>query len=89
MKKIMMLVVVCLMTLGASAQMIRTFDVKANLRSDFGFGFGMTVNLMTPHLDLAPSYNYYFRNGKNAWHLDADLHYNFDIAPQSSILLEV
>ena len=82
MKKIMMLVVVCLMTLGASAQMIRTFDVKANLRSDFGFGFGMTVNLMTPHLDLAPSYNYYFRNGKNAWHLDADLHYNFDLAPQ-------
>ena len=41
----------------------------------------MTINLMVPHLDLAPSYNYYFRSGKNAWHIDADLHYNFDVAP--------
>lgn len=70
-----------MLSMGASAQMIRSFDVKANLRSDFGFGVGMTVNMMVPHLDIAPSYNYYFRDGKNAWHLDADLHYNLDVAP--------
>ncbi len=80
MKRILLMVFVCLLCTGASAQIIRTFDVKANLRSDFGVGVGMTVNLMVPHLDLAPSYNYYFCRGKNAWHIDADLHYNFDVA---------
>lgn len=81
MKRIFLLVFVCLLGIGTSAQIIRTFDVKANFRSDFGVGVGMTINLMVPHLDLTPSYNYYFRSGKNAWHIDADLHYNFDVAP--------
>ncbi len=81
MKKICFLLFACIIGLEASAQMMRSFDAKANLRSDFGFGVGLTVNMMVPHLDIAPSYNYYFRDGKNAWHLDADLHYNFNIDP--------
>lgn len=83
MKKVLFIIVVCLTTsLGASAQMIRTLDVKANLRSDFGFGIGTTINIVGSHFDIVPSYNYYFRSDKNAWHVDADIHYNFDIAPQ-------
>lgn len=79
-KKWISLVVACLLTIGASAQMMRSFDVKANFRGDFGFGVGLTMNLLD-ELDFAPSYNYYFRSGTNAWHLDADMHYNFKVAP--------
>lgn len=56
----------------------RTFDMKANLRSDFGIGVGVTMNMINPNIDFAPSYSYYFRgNDANAWHLDGDFHYNF------------
>lgn len=80
MKRIVLLVVVCLTCLGAFSQemIVRSFDVKANLRSDFGIGVGMTMNVLAPSIDFAPSYNYYFRgNDANAWHLDGDFHYNF------------
>ena len=79
-KKWLCLVVVCFMTVCASAQMMRAFDVKANFRGDFGFGIGLTMNVVD-QLDFAPAYNYYFRSGTNAWNLDADLHYNFKVAP--------
>ncbi len=79
-KKWISLVVVCFMTIYSSAQMMRAFDVKANFRGDFGFGVGLTMNVVD-ELDFAPSYNYYFRSGTNAWHLDADMHYNFKPIP--------
>lgn len=82
MKRFLLLLVICMMGAGAaSAQIFRSFDVKANFRSDFGFGVGTTINMMVPNLDLVPSFNYYFRSGANAWHVDADLHYNFEVAP--------
>ena len=62
MRRFLLLLVICMMGAGAaSAQIFRSFDVKANFRSDFGFGVGTTINMMVPNLDLAPSFNYYFR----------------------------
>lgn len=73
MKKIFSTLVLCVMTLAASAQ-VKSIDVKGNLRHDFGIGVGITADL-TKNFELSPSFNYYF--GDNSYfHIDADFHYN-------------
>ena len=42
MKKILLMAVMCLMTMSAMAQ-IKSVEVKANLRGDFGIGAGLTI----------------------------------------------
>lgn len=76
MKKIILMVVMCVMTLSAMAQ-IKSVEVKGNLRGDFGLGAGFTMPIVQ-QLDLAPSFNYYFGDG-TVFTVDADLHYNFDL----------
>ena len=53
--------------LPASAQ-VRSLDMKANLRSDFGLGIGVTFQLPR-NFEFAPSLNYYF-NDSNTLHAD-------------------
>ena len=55
--------------LPASAQ-VRSLDMKANLRSDFGLGIGVTFQLPR-NFEFAPSLNYYF-NDSNTLTIDGD-----------------
>ena len=55
--------------LPASAQ-VRSLDMKANLRSDFGLGIGVTFQLPR-NFEFAPSLNYYF-NDSNTLNIDGD-----------------
>ncbi len=76
MKKIFVTMMLCAMTLAASAQ-VKSIDIKGNLRSDFGVGVGITADLIDK-FEIAPSFNYYF-NDANYLHIDADFHYNFEV----------
>ena len=72
MKKILLMAVMCLMTMSAMAQ-IKSVDVKANLRGDFGIGAGLTMPVFDK-IDFAPNFNYYFTDG-TVFTLDGDFHY--------------
>lgn len=78
MRKVFLSVAMCAVTMVASAQ-IKSVDLKANMRSDFGLGIGITTAL-NEKIDFAPSFNYYFTDGSNPFTIDADFHYNFDLA---------
>ena len=76
--------------LPASAQ-VRSLDMKANLRSDFGLGIGVTFQLPR-NFEFAPSLNYYF-NDSNTLTIDGDFRYRFELPrnfslyqPRSSVL---
>ena len=58
--------------LPASAQ-VRSLDMKANLRSDFGLGIGVTFPL-----------NYYF-NDSNTLTIDGDFRYRFELPRNFSL----
>ena len=58
MKKLFMVALLCTMTVSAMAQ-IKSVDVKANLRGDFGIGAGITMPVLES-IDFAPTFNYYF-----------------------------
>ena len=77
MKKLFMVALVCTMTVSAMAQ-IKSVDVKANLRGDFGIGAGITMPVLES-IDFAPTFNYYFADGCNMFTVDADFHYNFEL----------
>lgn len=77
MKKLFLLVFMCAMTVVSMAQ-IKSVDVKANLRGDFGIGAGVTMPLLES-VDFAPTFNYYFADGATMFTVDADFHYNFDL----------
>ena len=77
MKKILFIAMMCVMALSATAQ-IKSVDVKGNLRGDFGLGAGFTMPVME-QIDFSPSFNYYFTDG-TVFTIDADFHYNFDLA---------
>lgn len=79
MKKIILSVILGVMAITASAQ-LKSVDFKANLRNDFGAGAGVTFGL-TDKIDFAPAFNYFFVDGDaTMWTIDADFHYNFDVA---------
>ena len=85
MKKFLLMSMLCLLTIAASAQdfKIKSFDFKGNFRSDFGIGAGVTMGVDV--FDFVPSYNYYFNSDKNYWTIDADFHYNFFAARDVTI----
>lgn len=79
MKKFFLALVMCISALSASAQIdLKSVDVKANLRGDFGIGAGITMGLFD-HIDFSPNVNYYFSSGANLLSIDADFHYNIDL----------
>lgn len=76
MKKLFLMAVMCVMTMSAMAQ-IKSVDVKANLRGDFGLGVGITMPILE-NIDFAPNFNYYFSDG-TVFTIDGDFHYNFKL----------
>ena len=68
--------------LPASAQ-VRSLDMKANLRSDFGLGIGVTFQLPR-NFEFAPSLNYYF-NDNNTLTIDGDFRYRFELPRNFSL----
>ena len=90
MKKILILLLLAMTTGIASAEGLKSVDLKANLRSDFGLGVGVTLEL-PKNFEIAPSFNYYF-NSNNTLTLDGDVRYrfalprNFSIYPLAGIL---
>ena len=84
MKKIILSMILGIMTIAASAQ-IKTVDIKGNLRGDFGIGGGITLGI-NDKIDFAPAFNYFFADGDaNCWTIDADFHYNFDVAQDFTV----
>ena len=77
MKRFLLIVSLLVASVSASAMGFRSLDLKANLRSDFGLGVGMSFNLPA-NFEFAPSFNYYFDSG-NAFTIDADFRYRFDL----------
>lgn len=83
MKKLLLSLLMCVVAMTASAQ-IKSFDVKANLRGDFGLGIGITMPTKASSLDFAPSFNYYFGDSKS-FTIDGDFHWNFNVAPEFDV----
>ena len=83
MKRFLLIVSLLVASVSASAMGFRSLDLKANLRSDFGVGVGMSFNLPA-NFKFAPSFNYYFDSG-NAFTIDADFRYRFDLPKSFSI----
>ena len=83
MKRFLLIVSLLVASVSASAMGFRSLDLKANLRSDFGVGVGMSFNLPA-NFEFAPSFNYYFDSG-NAFTVDADFRYRFDLPKSFSI----
>lgn len=83
MKKLFITAILAISALSASAMGIRSLDMKANLREDFGLGLGMTFNLPAK-FEFAPSLNYYF-NSANTLTIDADFRYRFDLPRDFSL----
>lgn len=83
MKKLGLLTLVCFVSVVATAQSLRAFDVKASYGSEterFGIGAGMTLGVIGD-LELSPSFNYYFeKDHTTLFDVDADFHYNFRVA---------
>ncbi|MBR6196101.1 MAG: outer membrane beta-barrel protein [Bacteroidaceae bacterium] len=79
MKKIILSMILGIMTITASAQ-LKSFDIKGDLRGDFGIGAGVTLGV-NDKIDFAPAFNWFFTEGNlTVWAIDADFHYNFDVA---------
>lgn len=76
MKKIFLMAVMCIMTITAMGQQIKSVEFKGNLRGDFGIGAGFTMPIFEDKIDFSPNFNYYFTDG-TVFTLDADFHYNF------------
>lgn len=83
MKKILIAATLCLSAITASAGGLKSVDMKANLRSDFGLGVGITTQLPL-NFEFAPSLNYYF-SGDNTFTIDADFRYRFELPRNFSI----
>ncbi len=83
MKKVFILAAIGLSSLAASAAGIRSIDFKGNLRSDFGLGLGLTLQL-PQNFEFAPSLNYYF-NDANTLTIDGDFRYRFELPRNFSL----
>lgn len=78
MKKILVSLVLCVMAIAANAQ-VKSVDLKGDLREDFGVGVGITAGL-TDKFEIAPSFNYYFVDNRTLMEVEADFHYDFQVA---------
>ena len=77
MKKLLFTLFLCVSALSSSAQ-LKTIDLRANVRGDFGIGAGVTMGVLQ-YIDFAPSFNYFFTDGGSTWSADADFHYNIEL----------
>lgn len=66
-----------IMAITASAQ-LKSVDLKADLRSNFGIGAGVSLGIVDK-LDFAPTFNYYFIDGCTNFAIEADFKYNFNV----------
>ena len=83
MKKFLVMMILGISAATASAGGLRSVDLKANLRSDFGLGVGITAELPM-NFEFAPSLNYYF-DDENVLTINADFRYRFDLPRNFSI----
>lgn len=83
MKKLFVSALVALSAVSASASGLGSVDMKANLRSDFGLGAGVTF-LLPKNFEVAPSLNYYF-NDSHTLTIDGDFRYRFDLPRNFSV----
>lgn len=85
MKKILLLVILSISAFAANAGGVRSLDLKANLRHDFGLGVGVTFQL-PKNFEIAPSLNFYFNDG-NMLTTDLDFRYRFELPKTSASIL--
>ena len=83
MKKVICLALLAAASVPAWAGGVRSLDMKANLRSDFGLGLGLTFQLPA-NFEFAPSANFYFGD-YNPLTLDFDFRYRFELPKGFSI----
>ena len=83
MKKILLLVILSISAFAANAGGVRSLDMKANLRHDFGLGLGVTFEL-PKNFEIAPSLNFYFNDG-NMLTTDLDFRYRFELPKNFSL----
>ncbi|MBO8476531.1 MAG: porin family protein [Bacteroidetes bacterium] len=90
MKKLFLTAMLVIAAITAQAAGLRQLDMRANLRSDFGLGVGVTFQL-PKNFEVAPTLNYYF-NDVHTLTIDADFRYrfelprNFDIYPLAGLV---
>lgn len=85
MKKLLLALVFCVSAIAANAQFqFKSLDVSANFRSDFGLGVGATLETFE-NLDFSPKFTLFFPSAGTELMVDADFHYNFNVAPQWQI----
>lgn len=77
MKKLLFSALLALSAVAAHAAGLKQLDMRANLRSDFGLGLGLTFQL-PQNFEAAPTLNYYF-NDVHTLTIDADFRYRFDL----------
>lgn len=65
MKKILLLVILSISAFAANAGGVRSLDMKANLRHDFGLGLGVTFEL-PKNFEIAPSLKLLLQRRKHA-----------------------
>lgn len=83
MKKFLLIAVLCISALSASAGGLRSVDMKANLRNDFGLGVGLTFQL-PKNFEAAPSINFYF-DDPHVLTIDGDFRYRFELPRNFSL----
>ena len=82
MKKLFLTLLMLVLTTGAFAQ-VKSIDLKACLRGDFGLGVGTTIGLGS-EVDIAPSINFIL--GKPfCFSVDADFHYNIGLGERFNL----
>lgn len=73
MKKLLFSLVLCLLTVSASAQ-VKSVDAKFGLRSESGLAVGITAGI-GENFEIAPAINFFFPSAGNMFVADVDLHY--------------
>ncbi len=77
MKKLLFTALLAISAMAAQAAGLRQIDMRANMRSDFGLGVGVTFQLPM-NFEVAPTLNYYF-NDVHTLTIDADFRYRFEL----------
>ncbi|HIR38553.1 MAG TPA: porin family protein [Candidatus Limisoma gallistercoris] len=77
MKKLLISALLAVSAIAVQAAGLKQLDMRANLRSDFGLGVGVTFQL-PKNFEVAPTLNYYF-NDVHTLTIDADFRYRFEL----------
>lgn len=83
MKKFLIAAFVCCSAMSASAVGLRSLDMTANVRHDFGVGIGVTMQLPLD-FEFAPAMNYFFSDD-NVLTIEGDFRYRFGLPRNFSI----